>query len=162
MTDTGNGRRSSAAITVCDAGGIILQMNDRAPAVTNAAGAGSRRSARNVLDCHPERVKAQLAEMLASGRRTSYTIEKRGVKKLIPVATVQAGTYAGFVELSLEIPFELAAPCAGDEAGRALRSWRAVRGLVDRRTGVRRHRLRWASGSAQPRPTTRRFTPEFD
>jgi hypothetical protein len=46
--------------------------------------------------------------MLAARRKNVYTIEKRGVKKLIyQVPWTRDGIYAGFVELSLEIPFEM-------------------------------------------------------
>jgi hypothetical protein len=92
---------------VCDGDGIILEMNDRA-AVTFAADGGRALLGSNVLDCHPEKARAQLVEMLAGGRRNVYTIEKQGVKKLIYQSPwYRDGAYAGFVELSLEIPFEL-------------------------------------------------------
>jgi hypothetical protein len=95
------------AATVCDRDGIILEMNDRA-AATFAADGGRALLGTNALDCHPEKARAQLAEMLAAGRRNVYTIEKQGVKKLIYQAPwYRDGAYAGFVELSLEIPFEL-------------------------------------------------------
>ncbi len=107
MTDTEWTKEFPAAITVCDAEGIILQMNQRS-AVTNAAEGGLALIGTNVLDCHPEHVKAQLAGMLASGKKNVYTIEKQGVKKLIFQSPwYRDGAYAGFVELSLEIPFEL-------------------------------------------------------
>lgn len=96
-----------AAITVCDPQGIILAMNDRS-ALTNAADGGRALIGTNVLDCHPEPARTQLAEMLASGRKNAYTVEKQGVKKLIFQSPwYRGGAYAGFVELSLEIPFEL-------------------------------------------------------
>jgi hypothetical protein len=46
--------------------------------------------------------------MLAEGRKNVYTIEKRGVKKLIfQCPWTEEGAYRGFVELSLEIPFDM-------------------------------------------------------
>jgi hypothetical protein len=95
------------AATVCDRDGIILEMNDRS-ALTFAADGGRALIGTNVLACHPAHVREQLAAMLAGGRKNVYTIEKNGVKKLIYQAPwYQDGAYAGFVELSLEIPFEL-------------------------------------------------------
>ena len=95
------------AVTVCDGDGIIIEMNDRA-AVTFAEDGGRALVGTSALDCHPERARAQLAGMLASGQANVYTIEKRGVKKLIYQSPwYRDGAYAGFVELSLEIPFEL-------------------------------------------------------
>jgi transcriptional regulator with PAS, ATPase and Fis domain len=95
------------AATVCDRDGTILEMNDRS-AATFADDGGRALVGTNVLDCHPEGARIQLAAMLASGQKNAYTIEKRGVKKLIYQAPwYRDGAYAGFVELSLEIPFEL-------------------------------------------------------
>ncbi len=95
------------AVTVCDAAGIILEMNDRAAAVFAADG-GRALIGSSVLACHPEQARARLAGMLAAGQRNVYTIEKNGVKKLIYQSPwYRGGAYAGFVELSLEIPAEL-------------------------------------------------------
>ena len=95
------------AVTVCDADGIILEMNDRAAAVFEADG-GRALIGTSVLACHPEKARAQLADMLATRRRNVYTIEKNGVKKLIHQSPwYRDGAYAGFVEVSLEIPFEM-------------------------------------------------------
>ena len=95
------------AVTVCDREGVILEMNDRAAEVF--AGDGGRALVgTNALDCHPERARAIMSEMLAAGRKNVYTIEKNGVKKLIYQAPWQRdGAYAGFVELSLVIPAEM-------------------------------------------------------
>jgi hypothetical protein len=46
--------------------------------------------------------------MMLEKRQNIYTIEKNGVKKLIyQTPWYQDGQYAGFIELSLEIPFEM-------------------------------------------------------
>lgn len=95
------------AVTVCDAEGTILYMNTVAGEVFARDG-GLELVGRNVLDCHPERARAQLEEMLAHQRPNVYTIEKKGKKKLIyQTPWFENGQYAGFVELSLEIPFEM-------------------------------------------------------
>jgi len=95
------------AVTVCDRAGVILEMNQRSVEVFADDG-GRNLIGRNVLDCHPEPSRGQLAAQLVSGRTNVYTIEKRGVKKLIYQAPwYEDGDYAGLVELSLEIPFEL-------------------------------------------------------
>jgi len=96
-----------AAITVCDPDGIILEMNDKA-AKTFESDGGYALLGANMLDCHPPRARKICEEMMATQRRNVYTIEKNGVKKLIYQSPwYQNGEYAGFVELSLEIPFEL-------------------------------------------------------
>ena len=94
-----------AAITVCDAEGIILEMNDKA-AKTFAADGGRKLISSNMLDCHPEPARTKTERLLSSRKRNVYTIEKNGVKKMIYQSPwYKNGEYAGFVELSLEIPF---------------------------------------------------------
>ena len=93
------------AITVCDRDGVVLEMNERAAEVFAADG-GRALVGTNVLACHPEPARTKLAGMLASGEANVYTIEKDGVKKLIYQAPWHRdGAYAGFVELSLVVPF---------------------------------------------------------
>ena len=70
-----------AAITVCDVNGIILDMNEKALEAFKEDG-GETLIGKNLLDCHPEPARSQLAEMLLTQRPKSYTIEKGGVKKL--------------------------------------------------------------------------------
>ena len=94
-----------AAITVCDAEGIILEMNDKA-AKTFAADGGRKLIGSNMLDCHPEPARTKTERLLSSRERNVYTIEKNGVKKMIYQSPWYKNCeYAGFVELSLEIPF---------------------------------------------------------
>jgi hypothetical protein len=96
-----------AAITVCDPGGILLEMNDRA-AKTFEKDGGYSLLGKNMLDCHPEPARTKTDRLLAARAKNVYTIEKNGVKKLIYQSPwFRKGRYAGFVELSLEIPVEL-------------------------------------------------------
>lgn len=93
------------SITVCDAEGIITEMNARA---RQTFGPDKELIGKNVLDCHPEPARAKLRELLATGRTNAYTIEKNGVRKLIYQAPwYRDGRLAGLVELSLEIPAAL-------------------------------------------------------
>lgn len=95
------------AITVCDKDGIILEMNDKS-AKTFESDGGYALLGTNALDCHPIRARAIFEQMMAEQKRNVYTIEKNGVKKLIyQTPWYQNGEYAGFVEFSLEIPFEM-------------------------------------------------------
>jgi PAS domain-containing protein len=96
-----------AAITVCDIQGIIFEMNDKAIDVFREDG-GEKLLGTNLLNCHPEPARAQLQTMLKTQKPNYYTIEKRGIRKLIyQVPWYQNGIYAGFVELSLPIPNEM-------------------------------------------------------
>jgi len=95
------------AVTVCDAEGIITEMNDKSVETFEADG-GRALIGKNVLDCHPEPSRSKLQQMIEERKPNIYTIEKNGVKKLIYQAPLfSGGEYTGFVELSLEIPFEM-------------------------------------------------------
>ncbi|HTX89952.1 MAG TPA: PAS domain-containing protein [Anaerolineales bacterium] len=95
------------AVTVCDAQGVILEMNDKAARTFEKDG-GTALIGKNLLDCHPEPARSKLEQMLAGREPNVYTIEKNGVKKLIyQTPWYRDGEYAGFIELSLEIPFEM-------------------------------------------------------
>lgn len=95
------------SVTVCDTEGRILEMNGRSREVFAADG-GAALVGTNVLDCHPEPSRSKLRGMM-DGRRTNvYTIRKNGKKKLIFQSPwFRDGAYAGFVELALEIPWDL-------------------------------------------------------
>ena len=96
-----------AAITVCNPDGIILEMNDKA-ARTFAKDGGYGLIGKNVLDCHPDPARGKLERLMDRQRTNVYTIEKNGVKKLIyQTPWFQGGQYAGFIEFSFEIPFEV-------------------------------------------------------
>ena len=92
---------------VCDRAGIILEMNDRA-AVQYADDGGRALLGTNVLDCHPEPSRTRLQRLLETGQSNVYTIEKRGVKKLVYQAPwYEEGSLAGMVEVVLELPAEM-------------------------------------------------------
>ena len=91
-------------VEVCDKDGILLYMNEKAAQQEDKP----HLIGTNILDCHPEPAKTKLKEMLEHGKPNIYTIEKKGVKKLIYQAPwYKDGQFAGLVELSLEIPFEM-------------------------------------------------------
>lgn len=95
------------SVTVCDPAGVILEMNDQAAKSYESDG---RRNliGSNMLACHPEPARQTVKRMLASQERNVYSIEKDGVKKLIYQSPwYEDGRYAGFVELALEIPFDV-------------------------------------------------------
>ncbi len=95
------------SVTVCDTEGRILEMNDRAAEVFASDG-GRTLIGTNVLDCHPEPARTQLKDMLAAGRTNVYTIKKNGRKKLVYQAPwSEGGRYAGFIEISVEIPWDM-------------------------------------------------------
>ena len=95
------------AVTVCDSQGIIIEMNDKSAKSFEKDG-GKKLIGKNIMDCHSEPSRAKLAAMIQEQTTNIYTIEKNGVKKLIYQAPIHDhGVYAGFVEISLEIPFDM-------------------------------------------------------
>lgn len=95
------------AVTVCDADGIIVYLNERS-AQAFAKDGGRELIGKNLLDCHPEPSRTQVEDLLTSRRVNAYTIEKKGVHKLIYQAPWYSdGVFAGLVELSLEIPADM-------------------------------------------------------
>jgi transcriptional regulator with PAS, ATPase and Fis domain len=96
-----------ASVTVCDLNGILLEMNDKSAAGHEADG-GYKLVGTNIFDCHPEPARTKAERLLAAKEKNVYTIEKNGVKKMIYQSPwYQDGQYAGFVEISLEIPWEM-------------------------------------------------------
>ena len=95
------------SITVCDRAGIILEMNAKSAETFKKEG-GKDLIGSNLLDCHPEAARAKLEKMMETRQANVYTIEKKGVKKLVyQTPWYQDGKYMGFVELIVEIPFQM-------------------------------------------------------
>ncbi len=95
------------AITVCGMDGIILEMNAKAKESFAKYGGGAL-VGRSLMDCHPQAARERIKGMLKTGESNIYTIEKKGVRKLIYQAPwFLDGKRAGLVELSLEIPKEM-------------------------------------------------------
>ncbi len=82
-------------------------MNDKSIATFDSDG-GEALIGTNLLDCHREPSRTQVAQMLAKELSNTYTIQKKGVKKIIiQTPWYQDGKFAGLVELSVEIPEEM-------------------------------------------------------
>lgn len=96
-----------ASATVINIEGKIIAMNKKS-AITFAADGGRDLIGKSAYDCHPPAAQAKLKELLKTQGTNVYTIEKKGVKKLIYQGPwYQDGEFAGIVELSLEIPFDM-------------------------------------------------------
>ena len=107
MTSESWQKEFPGAITISDLDGIILEMNDRAAKTFQDRG-GIKLIGSNLLDCHPEPARTKTQRLLETRQPNVYTIEKGGVKKLIYQAPwYKDGRYAGFLELSLEIPAQM-------------------------------------------------------
>jgi PAS domain-containing protein len=92
------------AITVCDAEGIILSMNNGALALFDDDG-GEKLIGTNVLDCHPEPSRSKLLGMMKEGLANTYTVRSKGRTKLITQQPwYRDGAFAGIVEISFVLP----------------------------------------------------------
>ncbi len=108
MRDDGWTEEFPAAITVCDEQGVILSMNRAAGEVFRKDG-GRSLVGKSLLGCHPEPARTLLADLLKNPRVNTYIVEKGKVKKLIHQAPwYRAGRCAGFVELSIVLPENMA------------------------------------------------------
>ena len=95
------------ALTVTDAEGKILAMNQRAVR-TFAEDGGAALVGTNALDCHPEPARSRLAQMFLTKSANHYTISKAGQRKAIhQLPWYRNGVLAGFVELAITIGDDL-------------------------------------------------------
>lgn len=63
---------------------------------------------RNLFDCHSPKSQEKIRELLETGGVNTYTIEKKGGRKMIyQTAWKREGVVCGLVEISMEIPGEM-------------------------------------------------------
>ena len=95
------------AITVCDRDGIVVYMNDRSKEQFAKSGDHDLLG-KSLIDCHPEPARTFLKMMLSEPSPNSYTIEKKGIRKMIhQTPWMENGEFKGVVEISFEIPMEM-------------------------------------------------------
>lgn len=92
----------AVAMTVCDKEGKVVYQNQRAiSALGDARGS-------NLQECHKPASWEAIQQMLTQGNSNAYTIEKKGVKKLIyQTPWYQGGEVAGLVEYSIVLPEDM-------------------------------------------------------
>ncbi len=92
----------NCAVTVCDNDGVIVYQNKPARELYAAHG---NLVGKNLIPCHNERSQGIIRHMLDTGESNSYTIEKKGVHKMIyQTPWRRDGKIAGLVEISMIIP----------------------------------------------------------
>ena len=97
----------SGAVTVADTNGVIIYMNDLAANTWKDRG-GLDLIGKNLSECHKGASMEKIAEIISSKTVNAYTIEKKGLKKLIYQAPwIVNNITCGIVELSLIIPFDM-------------------------------------------------------
>ncbi len=86
-------------ITVSDTHGKVLYMNDKSQSVFGSL------VGNNMLPCHKEESQKIIHRLIAQADTNAYTIEKRGVRKLIyQTPWYDNGEVAGLVEFSIVLP----------------------------------------------------------
>ena len=94
-------------ITVCDAEGIILSMNERAALIFKKSG-GRGLIGRNLLACHPEDAKKKILDLLDKKQPNAYTVEKNGIKSMLYQSPwYENGQFMGFVEFIFTLPEQI-------------------------------------------------------
>jgi len=96
-----------ASILMCDNNGFVTDMNEKA-AATFADDGGYALVGENLFECHTAASNEKIKEIMDQKKPNVYTIEKKGIKKLIYQSPwFENGEMKGLVELSLEIPFDM-------------------------------------------------------
>ena len=115
----------NCSITVCDKNGIIIYQNDPVirrvlDQMIHGFGDGVDYTdianllkhggliGKNMFDCHNERSRAIINHLLETGGTNVYTIEKRGVHKVIyQSAWKENGEVKGLCEISMITPADM-------------------------------------------------------
>ncbi len=93
----------AVSMTVCDLEGKVVYQNKRAvEALGEARG-------HNLKECHQNSSWEKICAMIAEGSTNAYTIEKKGVRKLIYQTPwyEEDGRVAGLVEYSIVLPSDM-------------------------------------------------------
>ena len=97
----------TVAITVSDIDGKILYMNNKSSKVFENYG-GEALIGKNLHDYHNPASQKKIIEMLSENSSNAYTIEKKGIKKMIfQTPWNENGEVKGMVEFSFEIPVNM-------------------------------------------------------
>lgn len=93
------------ALTVADKEGKIIFMNEKAKNVFAKYGPLEGHS---LFDCHSDESSEKIRHMLTTGESNVYTIEKKGIRKIIiQLPWKTDGKTEGIMELSMVLPTSL-------------------------------------------------------
>ncbi len=95
----------NCAVTVCDADCRIIYMNERSRE-TFAARGGADLIGHNLMEYHNDRSREIIRRLLEEGGTNAYTIEKKGLRKMIYQTAWRQpnGTVGGLLEISIILP----------------------------------------------------------
>jgi transcriptional regulator with PAS, ATPase and Fis domain len=93
-----------SAVTITDDSAIIIYMNKKSISTFENEG-GEKLIGQSLFDCHNPNSNLIIRQILDTGIPNTYTIEKRGAKKLIYQSPwFIEGKVAGLIELSIVLP----------------------------------------------------------
>jgi hypothetical protein len=79
-------------------------MNDKAAEATAKEG-GKSLVGKSLMDCHPPKAQKRIKEVMASNQPYVFTIEKKGVRKMVYDGRwTKNGRVGGLVEIYFELP----------------------------------------------------------
>ena len=94
-----------SAITICDLDGIIVYMNEKSKKSFAKYDESGVNVGSSLIECHPEPARSKLLGMLKEPQTNIYTIEKKGIWKIIRQSPwLKDGIFSGVTEVSFEIP----------------------------------------------------------
>ncbi len=95
------------AITVTDAEGIILSMNEKSAEMFKNDG-GYELIGHNAITCHKEPTQTKVRKIYQTQKPNIYSIQKNGKKQLIyQTPYFVEGKFSGVVEICLDMPDEV-------------------------------------------------------
>ena len=96
-----------AMISVCDADGIILAMNQKEADHYKDRG-GKNLIGTNLFDCHKKRSVNIIKRIMQTQKVRLYTVEEKGKKELVIQSPwYQNGEFKGLVEIVVEVKDEV-------------------------------------------------------
>ena len=94
-------------IVICDSGGTIEWMNNRAARIFKGSG-GMELVGGNLSNCHPERAQDKLREIFDKKEPNGYTVENNGSTVMLYQAPrFVGGEFKGFVEFIFTVPADI-------------------------------------------------------
>ena len=92
-------------VSICDASGYIIYMNDKAINDTFADHGGVELIGTSLLDCHPEPSKSKLKKMMEEETSNTYFKGQGESRRLIHQTPIyHSNVYFGFMELIIPCP----------------------------------------------------------
>lgn len=95
------------AVTVCDTDAKIIYMNERSKS-TFQNPQNESLIGKSLFECHGQTSAEKIKSLLETGNSNTYTIEKKGIKKIIHQCPwYKESKISGLMEISIVIPEDM-------------------------------------------------------